>query len=101
MPPIDKTKDLSLLLVAALLGGGAGSYGINASTNSRPDPFTGTEGKAMASQIHSLEKEMHGMRLELGRESRAMPAVRRLEYRLNTFESNYRDIKECCDEAKR
>ncbi len=92
MTSIEKPKDISMLLLAALLGGGAGSFGLNMGANPRPDPFTGAEGRALASQIHTLEKGISAMRFELGKESRAMPSVRRLEYRMNTLESRYRNL---------
>jgi len=97
MPAIEKPRDMAIFLLTAMLSGGGASLGLNMGADPRPDPFTGTEGKALENQIHTLENHIHDIRFELGKESRAMPAVRSLEYRLNTLQTKCDEVEKCCE----
>jgi len=95
--PMEKTKDLMSLLIAALIGGGGASLGLNLGTDPRPDPFTGTEGRALKEQVRAIENHIHDVRFELGRDSRAMPEVRALGFRIQSLELKCEEVEACCE----
>ncbi len=90
MPSLEKPKDYTLFLIAALLGGGGSSLGWNIAKDPRPDPFTGAEGRSMEQRhikrISALEHEVTDLRFQLGKESRAMSDVRQLTFRVQLIE---------------
>ncbi|MCP4127353.1 MAG: hypothetical protein GY753_09855 [Gammaproteobacteria bacterium] len=103
MPPIMESmsvRELVVLVVIAVAGGGGAGFGYSKADDPRPDPFTGAQGDALAAEVAKLkldvrqnEHDINGMKLDLGKESRATGPLRELQYRMNSIESAMRTHK--------
>ncbi len=108
---LDKPKDSVLVLLAALIGGSGAGVGWNMGVDYRPHPYTSIDAAArktvvdrmtaafknrlhiLEKRVRVLEKDHQTIKLDIGRESRAMPKVRLLEYKVQNLMEN---LKECC-----
>ncbi|MCP4089609.1 MAG: hypothetical protein GY746_07430 [Gammaproteobacteria bacterium] len=104
-------RELVMLVVIAVAGGGGAGFGYSKADDPRPDPYTGTQGRALSVEIDTIKLDMrkmqeraglesqkmkdriNGLVLDIGRESRATSDVRQLQYRMNTVESALREHK--------
>ena len=63
MPTPDKLTSAAAVVVVGLISGGSGYFGaqyapVSVDPQARPDPFTGTEGRALSTTIRELHVEV-------------------------------------------